>query len=125
MTYARVIPRDLFNEANLLKCLGQLQLALEPHWGHDAAFDEEACENGFEVEQDPGDGSISVVSLPFKVMGRAVRLYRPLNSRQPWPLWVSASTIDPALDDFRVFDDDGNLSADMRTFIRYGRDPHL
>ena len=27
--YNRVIPRDLFNEANLLKCMGQLYLCLE------------------------------------------------------------------------------------------------
>ncbi len=27
--YARVIPRDLFNEANLLKCFGNLYLRLE------------------------------------------------------------------------------------------------
>lgn len=26
MTYQREIPRDLFNEANLLKCLGQISL---------------------------------------------------------------------------------------------------
>jgi hypothetical protein len=29
MGYTRVIPRDLFNEANLLKCIGGLYIALE------------------------------------------------------------------------------------------------
>ena len=29
MTYRRVIPRDLFNEGNLLKCLGKLYVQAE------------------------------------------------------------------------------------------------
>ena len=35
MTYRRVLPRDLFNEAKLLKCLGQLALII--HDGQDSA----------------------------------------------------------------------------------------
>lgn len=33
MTYLRVIPRDLFNEAKLLKCLGKLYLEAEKSGG--------------------------------------------------------------------------------------------
>jgi len=29
MSYTRVIPRDLFNEANLLKCYGQIYIEVE------------------------------------------------------------------------------------------------
>ncbi len=36
MTYKRVIPRDLFNEANLLKCYGALWIALDNARGHTA-----------------------------------------------------------------------------------------
>ena len=40
MSYARVIPRDLFNEANLLKCLGKVALILMDR-PSDAEFDED------------------------------------------------------------------------------------
>lgn len=110
MSYSRVIPRDLFNEANLLKCYGQLALVLDSHPGHDATLVDDFIDAGFEVEQSESDGSIRLANLALHVGGREVRLYRPLNSREPWPLWVEASEIDPSLEDFEVFDADGQPS---------------
>ena len=119
MSYRRVIPRDLFNGANLLKCYGQLWLKLEGRHGHACHGIRwvERSDAGFAVEQDPADGSITVASIDLFVLGVRVALYRPLNSREPWPLWVRASGIDPDLEDFQVFDGDGNLSPDMLDFI--------
>lgn len=110
MSYSRVIPRDLFNEANLLKCYGQLALVLDSHQDHDALLVDDHVDAGFQVEQNPDDGSIRLTNLPLHIGGREVRLYRPLNSREPWPLWVEASELDPNAEDFEVFDADGKPS---------------
>jgi hypothetical protein len=53
----------------------------------------------FDIVQSQDDGSISVANLPFSVRGRKYRLSRPLNSRQPCPLWLSS-------DDDEEFDAD-------------------
>jgi hypothetical protein len=118
MAYARVIPRDLFNEASLLKCLGALELELSAR-RTDAELDEEELgSSGFDIDQDEADGSISVVNLPFLVNGQRFRLYRPLNSREPWPLWVGAGgLLDPDFDDLEVFQADGKLSMAFLAFI--------
>lgn len=62
-TYQRVLPRDLFNEAKLLKCLGQLSLLvyegrLPLLLQHDTEFSQ-----GFLVAQDRSSGDIFVSNL--------------------------------------------------------------
>lgn len=106
MTYKRVIPRDLFNEANLLKCYGQLALALEPYQielKHDGG--------PFEVLQDSSDGSLTLWPSVSLIVGDSnVRLYRPLNSRDPWPLYAEGEDGT----EWPVFDDDGRLESGFR-----------
>jgi hypothetical protein len=97
MTYRRVIPRDLFNEANLLKCMGRLALLREHMLAEDVAE--------FRIEQDESDGSISVVNLPLWLKAKTYRLFRPLNSRAPWPLYLTYGD-----DDIAVFDEYGDLT---------------
>lgn len=53
MTYRRVIPRDLFNEADLLKCLGRLYI----DGGDRVEFEE------FRVFDDEGNLSAELVTL--------------------------------------------------------------
>lgn len=106
MTYRRVIPRDLFNEANLLKCLGRLVLLIEDNeidwmqYHHDS--------EPFHVVQDEASGSLSVTNLQFWTLdcGATKELYfdRPLNSRDPWPLYVQYGD-----ECYTVFDDEGNF----------------
>ncbi len=114
--YTRVIPRDLFNEADLLKCLARLWIALDERRDHAASLayvDDDAEGGAFEVEQDPSDGAITVANLPLTVNGAPLRLYRPLNTRSAWPLWCQADD-----DDVRVFDDHGALSEEFLALIR-------
>jgi hypothetical protein len=107
--YARVIPRDLFNEASLLKCYGKLTLELERRRTA-AALDEDALKHDpFDIRQDQSDGSISILNLPFTVRGVPFRLYRPLNSREPWPLWCE-SPFACDEEDLEVFTAEGELS---------------
>lgn len=72
---------------------------------------------GFDIDQDATDGSISVANLPFSISGRSYRLYRPLNSRQPWPLWITDDA-DRNFEPLGVFDECGNLSLDFEALVR-------
>lgn len=125
MSYTRVIPRDLFNESSLLKCLGRLQIILEgvaggPHRA-DARLgaDPDDAYSSFDVVQSSDDGSISVENLPLIVRGERLRLYRPLNSRQPWPLYVDIPENDaaPYGDTLSVFDDEGIIDQRFLDFL--------
>lgn len=124
MTYKTVIPRDLFNHASLLKCLGQLYLKTE-NWLVDpdsiAAISGLSIENrgpGFDIHQDDSDGSISVYNIFFVYMDEEIYLYRPLNSREPWPLWAKpGEDCSLEFEDLRVFDDSGELSAEFLALI--------
>lgn len=60
----------------------------------------------FEIYQNPDDGSIYVVNIRFKFNGQKVHLWRPLNSRELWPL---------LLEDTEVFNPDGDLIIKAKT----------
>lgn len=110
-SYMRVIPRDLFNEASLLKCIGHLYIAIDGLEG--VALVHDGGEVFFDVRQNPSDGSIFVSNIQLVVRGHIYRLSRPLNSRQPWPLYV-----DVADETLEVFDVVGHLSEDMDDFLK-------
>jgi len=116
VTYARVIPRDLFNEANLLKCYGRLWILLDETRGHVAQLGEEEQLLGapFEIWQDEADGSISVANVPFTIRGERWRLFRPLNCRSPWPLWCSSPDEETCE---RVFTEEGRFSPEFVQLI--------
>lgn len=121
MTYSRVIPRDLFNEANLLKCLGRLWICLDSR--RDLPCQLGAIKTdydpgdhtgeAFHIVMNEGDGSLSVANLPFHIRGDLFTLSRPLNSRDPWPLYCESPNGETCLE---VFDSDGNLSAEFLKF---------
>lgn len=107
MSYKRVIPRDLFNEANLLKCYGKLWIELEKlnleklisHVDNDLNFD---------IVQDiDGDLTIDNVYL------RNTKLRRPLNSRDPWPLYAMHDDIE-----YVVFCHDGTLTDEFKKLLK-------
>ena len=115
MSYIRVVPRDLFNEANLLKCLGRLYIVTERFSG--VWFTEPAPGVGFHVEQDDSSGAIFCRNVTFYIGDQSTRLERPLNSRASWPLYlteVGEHDIDPVA----VFTEDGELTPDMMTVIK-------
>lgn len=113
MTYVRVIPRDLFNEGNLLKCYGQLYLNLEKMGMEDCLVYEDG--GPFQVIQDQSDGSTYLSNVRLIVRGEVIPLRRPLNSRDPYPLYAD---IDPENEPIPVFNDAGDFSADMRDFLK-------
>lgn len=92
MSYKRVLPRDLFNEAKLLKCVGKLTLMIEdgllPDWHYHYDGDP------FNIVQDPNDGSISVANISFWCKAKSlnmVHICTPLNSKYNWPAMMRTS----------------------------------
>lgn len=113
MSYMRVIPRDLFNEASLLKCYGKLYLETEGN--PNATFGDVDFES-FDIEQNI-DGDLFIDNLPFRIQGKHYRLKRPLNSRQPWPLYAE-DIDDPDFESVAVFNVDGTLSVEFQALIQ-------
>lgn len=111
MSYIRVIPRDLFNEGNLLKCYGRLYLNLEKVNVPGAHLEYEYGDS-FEVVQDENDGSITLLYVKLVVRGQYYPLRRPLNSREAWPLYVIVDDTEIA-----VFDEHGAFTPEMLAFI--------
>jgi hypothetical protein len=115
VTYQRVIPRDLFNEASLLKCYGALYIAMETAGTRAARFSQEDVEH-FDIEQRDEDGSIYVANLTLIAGAARYLLTRPLNSRRPWPLYAERID-DRDFEPVPVFDDDGNLTEEMENLL--------
>lgn len=119
--FNRVIPRDLFNEAKLLKCLGQLSLVL--HDGKDSAgrplppgleieFVEPEYAEGFRVVQNPADGGLSCAAVRATFNGHPVRLFSVYNSRDNFPLWFEAAVAGVWVEG-PVFNETGYLSPEL------------
>lgn len=115
MGYIRVIPRDLFNEASLLKCYGKLAIALEVNNVPACRLSAEDMD-AFEIVQRDDDGAITIEGLTLLTAAHEYELWRPLNSREPWPLY--AERIAEGLDPVAVFNRDGALSEDFKLLIR-------
>jgi hypothetical protein len=119
MPYRRVIPRDLFNEAKLLKCLGRLALIVHDGDGHwPLTLTHEDPKAGFVIDQDPASGDLYCMNLRLYLKNpesrREVRLASPYNSKDDWPLHFTIGENDEA----NVFDDEGNFSAALLEAIR-------
>lgn len=108
--YTRVIPRDLFNEGDLLKCWGKLWIALDKLNDGRVVVDHDG--EAFRIVQDETDGSLAVENLRLCAHGRVREVRRPLNSRDPWPLRL---TVDD--EDVQIFTADGALSGEFIAFI--------
>lgn len=82
----RVLPRDAFNDANLLKCIGQLTMLIEDGAHEVSGLRFEYDGEPFDIRQDASDGSTYVANLSFYLGRHLVLMRRPLNSRDAWPL---------------------------------------
>lgn len=107
MSYFRVIPRDLFNEGNLLKCYGRLWINLE-NMALEHLLQHTDAEAGFNVMQDDsGFTYLSNVKLDDFI------LYRPVNSREPWPLYALYND-----EEYSVFDEHGNFDKMFKDLLK-------
>lgn len=115
--YERVIPRDLFNESKLLKCLGRLCLLIHNEVCHGlTVVHETESHPGFVLAQDPSDGSFYCNNLTFKTRrGTVVHVRTALNARGQFPCYA---TFDEEYEEVAVFDDSGELTLEFLENIR-------
>lgn len=111
MSHTLVIPRDLFNEANLLKCYGRIYLNLETADQPDVELEHDG--EAFDVQEDFGSGGLFLANVKLKVRGSTCHLFRPLNSREDWPLYF----LDDIEEEIAVFAKDGSFSSEMLNFF--------
>lgn len=123
MTYQRVIPRDFFNEAKLLKCWGQLALKLHdgvklPGWHEGVRLSiVSESDRGWAISQDPVDGALFLPGVDLHAIrghrGFYVVLSTEYNSRDPYPMTINAIGE-------RVFGDDGEWTDEAREYLAEG-----
>lgn len=112
MSYIRVCPRDLFNEANLLKCLGKLTLLVHDEEIQGLNFNHEAQDKGFVIDQDE-DGAIHVINLHFfDDNGTPVDCDVSLNNRYKWPLVIYYKG-----SEYHPFNEKGEYQLDKKLFL--------
>lgn len=110
MKYERVIPRDFFNEAKLLKCLGLLSVKiLDNMLPEGIKIEISESERAFDIQQDEGDGGLYVNNYPVKINGCAVLLKTIYNSKDNYPLLCTYNDYEEVL----VFDEKGEFSDDF------------
>lgn len=112
MPYTRIVPRDLFNEANLLKCLGRVALLIHNGKLPGLRLNEPALEKGFNIMQNPNTGGTFCQNFILYSDKGVVTHERNLNARDPWPLYFT----DEHDNEYCVFNDNGSLHSDMRAF---------
>lgn len=107
--YFRVIPRDLFNEAKLLKCLGQLVLHKHDGWIPNLSIEHEDPEEGFQIWQDNADGDLSCSSLNICIKGMPARFFTKYNSKEPYPLMCEIDDIS-----YHVLTSEGDFTEEFK-----------
>jgi len=115
--YTRVIPRDFFNEAKLLKCMGLLSLkildnqtpcemnieVIEPTEGED---------EGFIIAQTQC-GNLTVYNYIFTIKETVVILQSPVNSKENYPMVASYEYCE-----YTLFNDDGDFTEEFKQFCK-------
>lgn len=113
VNYSREIPRDFFNEAMLLKCMGQLRIhagTCTQLKGVTFQFDHDG--GPFEIGKDEGSGDISVVNCQVTINGIKPLFYTPLNSRDSYPLICELDS-----NQYYVFEGDGEFTEEFIQFV--------
>lgn len=113
MSYYRIVPRDLFNESKLLKCLGKVAIVCHDEMlpGLRMVVDDGSP---FVIDQRTSDGGLYVErGIHFDGYGYPLDLYTAYNSKENYPLLCDTDegTIE-------VLDDDGCITVAFRNFIK-------
>lgn len=110
--YSRVIPRDLFNEAKLLKCMGILALWELDNvvFGIKITCESETTE--FQVALSD-EGALSIVNYHVLLFDQFHEFKTVYNSKRPHPLYIT----NKEGEDIWVIDDDGKPSKEFLDYI--------
>lgn len=109
--YERVIPRDLFNEAKLLKSMGRLCLLI---LDKKTPVEMESEHDGkpFEIALTE-DGNLTIRNLNIYINGQVYEFHTTYNSKDNYPLYMIDNE---EYVEYEVFDDKGEFSKDFVEF---------
>ncbi len=109
MDYDRVVPRDFFNEAKLLKCMGVLAVKiLDNQLPEGISIEIDEGGDPFQIEMLQEDGSLSVVNYPVTINGEEVIMKTKYNSKDNFPLYCMIDD-----EDYLVFNESGEFDQDF------------
>ncbi len=111
--YNRIAPRDMFNEANMLKCCGKMAL-LAIDFPCCLTFDENQYTSDGLTLSTTEDGDLYVVGHLFFLNDQPLLFTRPMNSRRAWP--IVAIIADEYID---IFTDHGDFTDEFKQLINF------
>lgn len=110
----RIIPRDLFNEGNLLYCWARLSL-----WVLDFNDPRVVVEydpyRQFEVDQNPHTGEIFMVNMYLIIDGGEYEFARALNDKVRHNFYLITDD-----EEIAVFNEDYTITAEFRAVVERG-----
>lgn len=109
INYNRVLPRDLFNESKLLKCIGRLCLFIHNNEVPFTMSIEETSEP-FKIGLTE-DGHLTITNLDILIDNTSVQFKTVYNSQSPYPLIASFH-----YEECLVFDDNGEFTEEFVEF---------
>lgn len=110
-TYYREIPRDLFNEAKLLKCIGRLCLLIHDGFTINGMLFEHDG-SPFIIEQNEDDGSLWISNIRFEIAGNTVIFTSKYNSKSNYPLYCQKNYSE----EYLVFEESGEYTDEFKEF---------
>lgn len=111
--YYRVIPRDLFNESKLLKCMGRLILKIHDNDNLPAPMTFEHDGSPFKIAQQEC-GSLTITNLKIFINYKRYIFHSTYNSKSNYNLHV----VDDDLGEPPVFDDNGDWDEEFISFTK-------
>ncbi len=109
MEHFRVIPRDFFNEAKLLKCLGHFEICIMDHPLPGLEFEVHFEGGPFVVRQNQSDATLYCENYRVFLAGEELKLYTIYNSKDAYPLYGEYKG-----QHFLIFDERGFFIADLK-----------
>jgi len=109
-TYLRVIPRDLFNESKLLKCIGRLVLMIHDGYNINGLLKFTHDEQSFKIGLH-NEGYLQVSNIIFYIKDERVDFVTTYNSKASYPLAAYYKYCE-----YPVFDEQGNYTDEFIEF---------
>lgn len=112
INYSRVLPRDLFNEAKLLKSLGRLCLLILDRLT--------PCKMEYSEPEQPfkiglcDDGFLTVTNVQIIMEGQTFIFRTNYNSKRNYPLYLTHEYCD-----YLVFDEQGEFDEEFLSFCKW------
>lgn len=111
LEYNRVIPRDLFNEAKLLKCLAVLTLKIHDNQAPES-LKVEQIDNDFKIGL-TDEGNLKTYTLQFTYKDEILSFETTYNAKYNFPLFCCYENCE-----YLVFDEMGNFDNEFLDFLK-------